>query len=107
MAGGHHSSGGDYHRGAMDISDQKSVFSAFTRITDWGSVMIAASVALLTFAFAMGLGWWTGVIVYAVICVAAGAILKMGNAWWVTTAITVGCLGVGGAVTMGLMALGG
>jgi hypothetical protein len=115
MAGGHHSGGhhsgghhsGDYHHGEMDIAEHKSVFGGFMKVTEWGAVLIAASVAMFTFAFAIGLGWWTGLIVYAVICVLAGLIMKMGGAWWVTTAITVVLLGVGGAITMGLLALAG
>jgi hypothetical protein len=110
MAGGEHHTGAhtsDYHPGEMDISEHKATFSGFMKITEWGSILTIAGVGLLVFAFAMGLGWWTGLIVYAVICVAAGLILKMGPAWWATTAVSVVLLGLGGAITMGLIALGG
>jgi hypothetical protein len=107
MAGGDHHGGGDYHHGAMEISDHKSTFSGFMKVTEWGSVLTVMCVAGITFAFAMGLGWWTGLIVYVVVGAAAGAILAMGGAWWVTLAISTVLLGVGGALTMGLMALAG
>jgi hypothetical protein len=110
MAGGDHSSShssGAYHPGEMDISHHKATFSGFLKVAEWGTILTVASVGLLSFAFAMGLGWWTGLIVYAVICGGAGLVMKMGPAWWATTAVTVFLLGVGGAVTMGLIALGG
>jgi hypothetical protein len=110
MAGGDHSSAHSshaYHQGAMDITDHKATFSGFLKVAEWGTILTIASVGLLTFAFAMGLGWWTGLIVYAVVCAGAGLALKMGPAWWATTAITVVLLIIGGAITTGLIALGG
>lgn len=107
MAGGHNHGASDYHPGEMDISDHKSTFSGFLKVAEWGTVSVIQWVGLATFAFAMGLGWWTGLIVYVVVGAAAGAIMKMGPAWWVTLALTTVALGVGGAITMGLMALGG
>lgn len=110
MAGGDHhgnAHGGGYHHGAMDVAEHKAAFSGFLKVTEWSSALIVMCVAGCTFAFAMGLGWWTGLIVYVVIGALAGAVLRMGGAWWVTLAISTVLLGVGGAITMGLMAMAG
>lgn len=107
MAEGHHHSGGHHTRGAMDIADHRATFSHFAKISEWGALLIVMTVAFLAFAFAMGLGWWTGLIVFAVIGAIGGAVLKFGTTWWITLGGSVIALGAGGAVVMGMMALAG
>jgi hypothetical protein len=91
--------GGEYHRGHMDISEHKQTFSAFLKITEWGTVLIVASVAMFTVAFAMGFGWFPGLIAFVALCAAAGFLMKMGAAWWATTIALTVLMAIGGAVT--------
>ncbi len=83
-------------RGGMDIKDQRSTFQGFLKVSEWAVVLIAMAVALLTAAFAMGLGWWAGVGAFAGVGVGAGMILRMGGAWWATLAGLILVLSIGG-----------
>lgn len=90
--------GGDYVPGKMDVQDHQETFSGFLKVAEWGTVLIVGWVALLTVAFAIGAGWFPGVLAYLAISVAAGLLLKMGPAWWVVTAASVVLMGVGGGI---------
>jgi hypothetical protein len=87
-------------RGGMDIQDQKYTFHHFVVFCLWGTLQVIMIVALLTVAFAMGLGWFAGVAAYAAIGVAAGLFMRMSNSWWVLVIGTVVVLGAGGLVTL-------
>ncbi|MGE0828747.1 MAG: aa3-type cytochrome c oxidase subunit IV [Hyphomonadaceae bacterium] len=89
---------GDYHRGEMAIGDQKATFHGFLVATVWGCGLVAMAVALLTFAFAMGLGWWAGLAAFVIIGVATGVIFKLGGAWWALLAASTIFLGLGGII---------
>lgn len=69
MAGPAH----DYHRGDMDISEQKSTYALFMALTKWGSLFSAAILLFLTVTFAAGAGFIAG-------AVAGGALAIIG--WW-------------------------
>ncbi|NEX93310.1 aa3-type cytochrome c oxidase subunit IV [Caulobacter sp. 17J65-9] len=69
MAGPAH----DYHRGDMDISEQKSTYELFTALTKWGSLFTAVVLLFLTVCFAVGAGFIPAAI-------AAGVLLVGG--WW-------------------------
>ena len=56
-------------------------------------------------AFAVGLGWWTGLMAWVVIGLVAGLLLNMGGAWWAVLAVSTVVLAIGGAITMGLQAI--
>ncbi len=84
--------------GRMDLSEHRATFSMFLKVSEWGTILIVAGVALLTVCFAMGLGWFAGLLAFAAITVAAGLIMRMSAAWWATIAATVVLLGIGGAV---------
>jgi hypothetical protein len=85
-------------RGHMEIREQEGTFHHFLRFTEWGVLLIAMSVALLTVSFAMGYGWFAGLMAFVVIGAAGGAFLKMPGAWWAALiAITV-ALGLGGLI---------
>ena len=86
------------HRGDMEIADQKSTFHGFLIATVWGCALIAMSVALLTAAFAIGLGWWTGLLIYALIGLAVGLVFKLRGAWWAFLVTTTVLMGLGGAI---------
>lgn len=91
----------------MDMPAHRATFRGFLKATEWGAVFVAMLLALLVFAFAIGMGWWTGLIAWLVVGVAAGALLNMGGAWWAFVAVSTILLGVGGAVTMALQGLAG
>jgi hypothetical protein len=85
----------------MDLSEHRATFSMFMKATEWGSALIIASVGMFTVAFAMGLGWFAGLGVFVAVGVLAGALLRMGAAWWATVAIiTVLCAVGGGLVSL-------
>jgi len=99
MAQAAHDNGhGEYHHGEMPIPDQKATFHGFLVATIWGGALIAMWVALLTFAFAMQLGWWAGMAGYVVIGALAGVIFKMPGVWWALLIATTIILGLGGIV---------
>jgi hypothetical protein len=84
--------------GRMDLSEHRATFSMFLKASEWGTILIIAGVALLTVTFAMGLGWFAGLLAYVAITVAAGLLMGMGPAWWGTVAVSTLALGVGGGV---------
>lgn len=96
MAQAAHDEHGEYHHGDMEIAGQKATFSGFMVATVWGCALIAMSVAMLTLAFAMQLGWFAGLAAYVVIGVAAGMIFKLPGVWWATLIASTVLLGVGG-----------
>lgn len=53
MAGPTHS---DYHRGEMEISEQRATFDLFMNLTKWGSLHVAAVVLFLTVLFSTEAG---------------------------------------------------
>lgn len=84
--------------GRMDLSEHRATFSMFIKATEWGTILIVAGVALLTVAFAMGLGWFAGLLAFAAVTIGAGLLMRMSVAWWATIAATLVLLGIGGAV---------
>lgn len=105
MGAAHGADHGSAGHGQMEIASHKAMFSGFIKATEWSCVGLAMLLALTVFAFAMGLGWWTGLIAWVVIGVAAGFLMGLGGAWWATLIVSTVLLGIGGAVTMGLQAL--
>lgn len=100
--GADHGSAGHGH---MDITGQKAMFSGFLKTTEWACVMLAMMLGLTVFAFAMGMGWWTGLIVWLVIGALAGFLMGLGGGWWAFVIGSTVLLAVGGAVTMGIQAI--
>ena len=84
--------------GNMDVHEQKDTFHHFVSFGLWITLLIIMSVALLTVALAMGLGWLAGVGVYFVIGAAAGFGARLGASWWATLIATTLLLGVGGLI---------
>jgi len=56
MAKGH----SEYHRGEMDISEQKATYDLFMAMTKWGSLLTAAALFGLVLWFCTGAGFWSG-----------------------------------------------
>ncbi len=70
MAGPAHADS-DYHRGEMDIHEQRSTYDMFMGLTKWGSLAVAALVVFLTLCFATGAGFLTSTIA-TVVMIAGG-----------------------------------
>lgn len=64
----------EYHRGEMEISEQKATYAAFMALTKWGSLAIAALLVLFTVWFCTPAGFIPG-LVSAVVMTVAGVVL--------------------------------
>jgi hypothetical protein len=95
----------DFKHGEMDIDAQKGMFSGFLKVVEWSSVLLAMLLGLLVFAFAMGFGWFAGLAVWVVIGVAAGFLMNLGMAWWLTVIGSTVLFAIGGAIALGVNAL--
>ncbi|MDX2234974.1 MAG: aa3-type cytochrome c oxidase subunit IV [Hyphomonadaceae bacterium] len=90
----------------MDMPAHRGMFAGFIKAVEWSCAFIAMLLALTVFSFAMGLGWWTGLIAWVVVGVAAGALLGLGAVWWALLGVSTVLLAAGGAVTMALIGAG-
>ncbi|MEQ1489834.1 MAG: aa3-type cytochrome c oxidase subunit IV [Terricaulis sp.] len=88
--------------GNMDIQDQKATFHGFLMASVWTSGLIVQAVALLTLAFAIGLGWWPGLAAFVVIGVVAGMAFRLSGVYWAVQVALWVLLGLGGLITMAL-----
>lgn len=95
------------NRGAMDIQDQKETFHGFLMATVWTCTLLAQIVGLLTLAFAIGAGFWSGFAVYVVVGIVAGMLFRLGGAYWATQIVTWVLLALGGMIVPALSGLMG
>jgi hypothetical protein len=86
----------------MDIQDQKSTFHGFLMATVWTCGLIAQTVALLTLAFAIGAGWWSGYVVFVLIGAALGIAFRLSGVYWAIQAALWLLLGLGGLIVPAL-----
>ncbi len=86
--------------GQMEIQDQRDTFHGFLAASLWGGVLIAQGLALCTLAFAIGLGWWSGMLALVAIGVAVGFLFRMSGAFWAVQVALWVLLALGGAITM-------
>lgn len=89
----------------MDIHEQRETFSSFLTGTVWTSTHVAQLVALLTLAFAIGMGWWSGLTAYIVIGVVAGLAFRMSGAFWAAQIAQWVLLVLGGMIIPALAGL--
>lgn len=66
----------EYHRGEMDISEQAATYHLFMDLSKWGSLLIAASLVLLTIWFCTDMGFFPGAIGFVVVMVAGWFLLR-------------------------------
>lgn len=71
-----HDHHGEYHRGEMEMAEQRSTYDVFMGLTKWGSLAIAALVLFLTLTFATATGAFTAFLVTAVFVAAAVYLLR-------------------------------
>jgi Bacterial aa3 type cytochrome c oxidase subunit IV len=93
--------------GGMDISDQRSTFHGFLIAALWGCTLIAQSVALLTVGFAIGAGWWAGMIAFVAIGAVVGLLFKMSSTYWATQVALFVLMAIGGVVIPALSGMMG
>ncbi len=88
----------EYHRGEMDIEEQRRTFHRFLRLTVWGCALLAVTLMFLTLHFTVvGLGWFPSLAVALALGVVIGLGLGMKGAWY---AVLIGL-----TVFMGLVGL--
>jgi multisubunit Na+/H+ antiporter MnhG subunit len=63
----------DYHRGDMEITEQKATYRLVMGMTKWGSLYIGALLLLLTIWFCTDAGFF-GALIAAVVMVVLGTI---------------------------------
>ncbi|HEX5377220.1 MAG TPA: aa3-type cytochrome c oxidase subunit IV [Phenylobacterium sp.] len=66
----------EYHRGEMDISEQVATFNLFNGLTKWGSLAMAALLALLVLWFCTPAGFLAGLVTAAVVTVIGALVLR-------------------------------
>lgn len=66
----------EYHRGEMDISEQKATYAVFMSLTKWGSLAIAAGLVLFTVWFCTPAGFVPGFVSAVVISVVGVVVLR-------------------------------
>lgn len=90
----------DASHGAMDVTEQKRTFHGFLVVAAWVMTYVAMMVAGLVTAFAIGAGWFPGVLAYAGVGAGAGAFLRLGLGFWISLGVSTVLLAVGGAVIL-------
>lgn len=86
--------------GSMDVTEQTRTFHGFLAVATWVMIYVAMLVAGLVTAFAIGAGWFPGLLAYALVGAAAGAFLRLGMAFWISLGVSTVLLAVGGAVIL-------
>lgn len=66
----------EYHRGEMNISEQAATYHWFMGLSKWGSMFLAALLALLVFWFCTPLGFFPGAIAFVVVLAAGWFLLR-------------------------------
>jgi hypothetical protein len=89
----------------MDMPAHRAMFSGFIKATEWSCVSLAMLLGLIVPAFAMGMGWWTGLGAWFLIGLAAGFLMKLGGGWWLWLGLSTVLLLIGGAITMSVIAI--
>lgn len=93
--------------GGMNIQDQRDTFSGFLATTVWSSALIAQGVALLTLAFAIGVGWWAGLAAFVAIGAVIGLAFRMSSLFWAVQVVLWVLLSVGGLIVPALAGMMG
>ena len=72
---GDHNPQADYHRGQMEVADQRSTYMLFNSLVHWCSTFIAALVAFLVLWLCAHIAF-LGALVVAVVIVAVGVFMN-------------------------------
>ena len=95
---------GEYTHGEMNIESQTNMWSAFTKASMWGSILLLISVGYMVFTLSVGLNWLASLIICAGAGIAIGIGMGFGGAWIATIiALSALALFVQLLVTLGSM----
>lgn len=79
----------EYHRGEMDIHDQKATWNGFIVGSVWGSLIIILTVGYATLAIALGLNWMVSLGLMAIVGFGAGLLMNLGGRWMATVVVMI------------------
>jgi hypothetical protein len=79
----------EYHRGEMDIHDQKSTWDGFITGSTWGSLITIMIVGHATLAIAIGLPWAVSLGLMAILGFGAGLFMNLGGRWMATVVVMI------------------
>ncbi|KCZ53084.1 aa3-type cytochrome c oxidase subunit IV [Hyphomonas pacifica] len=79
----------EYHRGEMDITDQKSTWDGFITGSTWGGLIVIMMVGYAVLAIAIGINWIISLGLMAIVGVAAGLLLNLGGRWMATVVMLI------------------
>ena len=79
----------EYHRGEMDITDQKSTWDGFIKGSTWGSLIIILMVGYAVLSIAISINWIISLGLMAIVGVAAGLFLNLGGRWMATVVMLI------------------
>ena len=79
----------EYHRGEMDITDQKATWDGFIIGSIWGSLLVILTVGYATLAIASGMNWMVSLGLMAIFGVVAGLVMNLGGRWMATVVLMV------------------
>ena len=68
----------EYHRGAMDVTEQARTYEVFGELSKWGSLLTAVAVLVLTLWFCTSVGFVGGAIPGVLLLVAGIVLLRKG-----------------------------
>ncbi len=73
----------NYNRGEMNVKAQSGTFGGFMGMTKYGGALVALIVLMPTLVFAVGMGWFSALIVSLIVGFAIGVALKFKAMWYV------------------------
>ena len=88
--------------GNMDIQDQKETFHGFLMATVWSCGLIAQAIMLMTVAFAIGAGWWSGFVALVIIGIVVGWVFRLSGVYWAVQVALWVLLVLGGLIVPAL-----
>jgi hypothetical protein len=79
----------EYHRGEMDIQDQKATWDGFISGSVWGGLMIVLMVGHAVLSIAIGFNWAVSLGLMAVVGFGAGILMNLGGRWMATVVVMI------------------
>jgi Bacterial aa3 type cytochrome c oxidase subunit IV len=79
----------EYHRGEMNIQDQKATWGGFITGSVWGGLIIILMVGHATLAIAIGLPWAVSLGIMAIVGFGAGVLMNLGGRWMATVVVMI------------------
>ena len=89
-----------------ELAAHEETYHGFLTATVWVCTHIAQAVMLLTLAFAIGAGWFPGLLAYVAIGVGVGLAFRMSGAFWAAQIAEWLLLGLGGLIVPLIAAVG-